>query len=114
MEAQTRIWLRLAAALVLVLGLSGSVAIYRAAENAARSAASDDASGSLFDPDASKQNLRDLQLYGGEANVLAYELSAWWLGLWHGTSAAVIVAATSVVVALAIFFVAERWPFPSS
>ncbi len=47
----------------------------------------------------SKQYLRQMEVYGGTANVLASELREWFGGLWHGRALAFTVAFLSVLLA---------------
>lgn len=49
--------------------------------------------------DDSKVYLRQMEVYGGTANVLASELREWFAGLWTGRSLAYTVAFLSLVVA---------------
>jgi hypothetical protein len=58
----------------------------------------------------SKQYLRALELYGGQANVLAYEIREWFVGLWHGKSLACIIAGIAILAALAVSYGANRLP----
>ncbi len=92
--------------IILLVGLSSASLIYRTAEN--ESPGSEEAR--VFDPEYSKSNLRELERYGGEANVLAYEFRLWLAGLWHGKSLAVIVAGAAIVVSFALFYVAAHPP----
>ena len=82
--------LRLISAAILIAGLLSSMVIYW---NATPEVAG-------YDPEDSKQYLRQMELYGGKANVLAYEFREWFTGLWHGRSLAVTVAVISVLVAV--------------
>jgi len=91
---------------VLLLGLSSAFLIYRAA---ARAPAADDA-GDPFSPEDSKQNLRQLEYYGGGANVLAYEIRLWFLGLWHGKSLACMVAGATILLSVGCFYAAAHPP----
>jgi hypothetical protein len=52
-----------------------------------------------YDPEDSRQYLRQMELYGGKANVLAYDFREWFVGLWHGKSLALTVAVITVLVA---------------
>lgn len=52
-----------------------------------------------YDPEDSKQYLRQMELYGGKANLLAYDLRQWFTGLWHGRSLAATVAVLSLLLA---------------
>src|SRR6202035_1077247 len=47
----------------------------------------------------SKVYLRQLELYGGKANVPGVELRQWFDGLWHGRSLAFTVAVLAALVA---------------
>jgi hypothetical protein len=60
-----------------VAGILISAAVYAAAPA--------DHMGNLgYDPMDSKPYLRQLELYGGDANLLSVELQQWFTGLWHG------------------------------
>jgi len=61
-----------------------------------------------YDPLDTKKHLRDLELYGGRANVLATEFRRWFDGLWQGRNLAYTVACLTVVAAFAFWFVATR------
>ncbi len=61
--------------------------------------------GSLERPEDSKQYLRQMEVYGGRANVLATQAREWFGGLWHGKRLAGTIAVLSLVVA-ALSFVA--------
>ena len=88
---------------ILAVGLIAALAIYVAAARAP-----DDSSDELTD---SKQYLRQMELYGGKANVLAAELQHWFASLWHGRRLALTVACGTVLVAGAYWLVAA--PLPS-
>ncbi len=85
--------LRQIAAAILVVGLTSAVWIYVAA-----GPASDDPLGR----EDSKQYLRNMELYGGQANVLAAQLMAWFQGLWHGRSLAYTVGGLTLLTAGAV------------
>ena len=84
--------LRRVSAAILIGGLAAAVVIYA---NAAPPP--DYPLGS--DPEDSKAYLRQLELYGGKANVLGVELRQWFDGLWHGRSLAFTVAVLAALVA---------------
>lgn len=84
--------LRRASAAILIGGLAAAVVIFA---NAAPPP--DYPLGS--DPEDSKAYLRQLELYGGKANVLGVELRQWFDGLWHGRSLAFTVAVLAALVA---------------
>lgn len=90
--------LRFAAVAILIAGLGGAIWIYLAA------APADNALG--YDPMQSKKYLRDLELYGGKANVLAVQITDWFESLWHGTRLAYTVACAAVLLAGVCWFAA--------
>jgi hypothetical protein len=98
---QTRLYL--SACIILVVGLTGSIFIYLTAENSPDTVLG-------YEVDESKQYMRDLELYGGKANVLAVEFMKWFKGLWHGTSLAFTVGFITIFVSLCLFFVAYHMP----
>jgi hypothetical protein len=84
--------LRTISAAILIGGLAAAIVIYANA-----GAASEYPLGS--DLEDSKVYLRQLELYGGKANVLGVELRQWFDGLWHGRSLALTVAVLAALVA---------------
>jgi hypothetical protein len=60
----------------------------------------------------SKQYLRQMELYGGKANVLASEAREWFDGLWHGRRLALTVAFLSIVSAGLTLLVLTPLPPP--
>lgn len=97
----------LIAAIILLVGFGSAVAIYLTAATVPDTLLE-------FSPDTSKKYLRDLQLYGGTANVLAAELMDWFNGLWHGRSLAFTVAVIAVAVCLGYLFFAVHLPDDAS
>ena len=88
-------------AIILLVGLGSAILIYLKADNT-----SDD--DLISDFDNSKKYMHNLELYGGKANVLAYELRNWFVGLWHGKSLAVMVACITIFIAFGyLFFVSD-------
>jgi hypothetical protein len=59
-----------------------------------------------YDPMQTKTYLHDLELYGGKANVLAAQFREWFTGLWLGRNLAYTIAVLTVLVVLAIRYVA--------
>jgi len=94
-SGRERLLKRIAVA-VLVVGLASAVWIYVTGGPVA-----DDPLGR----DDSKAYLRNMELYGGQANVLAAQFMTWFQSLWHGRSLAytvgVLTLLTAGVVALA-------------
>jgi len=108
---QTR--LCLISAIILLVGLSGSIWIYLTAENDSKRVLGYEIAGGnayLITPDNSKKYVHDLELYGGKANVLANEFMSWFAGLWHGKSLAFTIACITIFISLGIFFVARSSP----
>ena len=99
--------LNLTGAVMLLAGVSLATWIYVGAENREEAALGYEG-GYPINPGDSKQYQRDMELYGGKANVLADEFRRWFEGLWQGKSLAVIVAGTSILIALGCFYGADR------
>jgi hypothetical protein len=89
--------------MILTLGLASALWIYRAAERAPGDPSGDD-------PTDSKQYQRQMELYGGKANVLAAELMRWLGSLWHGRRLALTVACATVLVAGGFWLLADPRP----
>ena len=53
-------------------------------------------------PNDSKQYLRQMEVFGGTANVLASEFREWFAGLWTGRRLAFTVAFLSILVAAGV------------
>ena len=101
-EADSSARLRIVATCVLVAGLVAAVAIFLAAQAPRPNP--------LGDPEDSKQYLREIQMYGGTANLLATEVREWIASLWHGKRLAYTVGTLSLLVSGGCFFVAGRLP----
>ena len=97
----------LIASVILLVGFGSAIVIYLTAAIVPDTLLE-------FTPDSSKKYLRDLQLYGGTANVLAVELMDWFNGLWHGKSLAFTVAVITIVVCLGYLFFAVLLPHDAS
>ncbi len=95
---------------ILLAGLSSTVWIYRASERQSGGSSLSEGGNSPYElnPDYSKQYLRELELYGGQANVLAYEIRTWFAALWQGTSLAYMVAGLAILVSLGVFYAADQ------
>ena len=86
-----------------MLGLGSSVVIYLAARPEPENPLG-------YDPMQTKTYLHDLELYGGKANVLAAEFREWFVGLWQGRNLAFTVAVITVLMVLALRFIASLPP----
>ena len=58
----------------------------------------------LGDPRGNKKYVRELQVIGGKANVLAADFREWFAGLWVGPALAKTVAVLTVIATLAFRF----------
>jgi hypothetical protein len=103
--------LNLLGATILLVGLGSALLIYRTAGNDANSVLGYEVGdGSVYSvqPEDSKKYLRDMELYGGKANVLMDEFRRWFIGLWHGESLAFTVAGITIFISLGVFYAAHR------
>jgi hypothetical protein len=102
--------------IILLVGLVGALLIYLTASNySAPVMGYETGYGSAYpmDPEDYKAYSRDMELYGGGANVLLDELRRWFDGLWHGKSLAFIVACTTILISAGLFYAAKNWTPPS-
>jgi hypothetical protein len=107
--------LYIAAALVLAVGLGAALMVYRSATHGNVSAAGYVSVGGTayaVQPDDSKRYLREVEVYGGKAAVLAADVNRWFAGLWQGTQLAVTLAVLTVVVALLLLLLARAHAAP--
>lgn len=65
-----------------------------------------------YGPNDSKQYLRQMEVYGGTANVLATDIREWFGSLWHGRRLAATVAVITLVSASAVWFLSDPGPAP--
>ena len=106
-------YLNLISAIIMLVGLGSAVLIYqKAANNSSSPLGYEEEGGSVQPvmPEDSKMYLRDLELYGGKANVLAYQFRHWFVGLWHGKWLAFIVACSTILVSYGFFYAAGHLP----
>jgi hypothetical protein len=92
--------------IILLVGLSSAAYVYRSAEKRASDVLFYEQGGEEIypvNPGDSKKYQRDLELYGGKANVLLDELRRWLVSLWHGKNLAIIVAIFAIAIAIWIF-----------
>ncbi len=106
-----RTCLNLIGAIILLVGLGSAILIYRTAENESRDVLGyEQGNGSVYpvNPGDSKKYLRDMELYGGKANVLLDELRRWFVGLWHGESLAFTIGCITIFISVGIFYAANH------
>jgi hypothetical protein len=112
-ETALPVCLNIISVIILLVGLGGAVLIYQRAVNDSTGVLGyEEGGGSVYPvrPEDSKMFLRDLELYGGKANVLAYQLRRWFVGLWHGKSLAFTVACITIIVSYGFFYAAGHLP----
>lgn len=105
--------LNLIGAFILLVGLGSAVLIYRTAGNDSNPVLGyEQGNGSLYPvrPEDSKKYLRDMEMYGGKANVLADELRRWFVGLWYGKSLAFTVGFITILASSGVFYAAHHLP----
>jgi len=61
-----------------------------------------------YEPENTKRYLRQLEVVGGKANVVATEFQRWFEGLWQGRSLAFTVAWLTLLLAAGFWFLATR------
>jgi hypothetical protein len=107
---QRRTCLNLIGALILLIGLSSDGLVYHRAENPADDILGyEESDGTPYplSPEDSKDYLRNVELYGGKANVLADKLRRSFLSLWQGKPPAIIIGSVGIVVSLGFFYAAN-------
>jgi hypothetical protein len=101
-----RIFFNLIGFIILLGGLGSAILLYRTAgDNLTNNLIYEEEGGSVYPlrPEDSKKYIRDLELYGGRANVLVTEFRLWLVGLWQGKSLAFIIAFITVLIAFGFF-----------
>jgi hypothetical protein len=101
------------AAFILVAGIISAVLIYFIAEDLPDDALTYQTEGgnvSTLSPEDSKRYMREMEQFGGGANVLVYKFGIWFGGLWHGKSLAFTVGIISILLAYGFRFLADRIP----
>jgi hypothetical protein len=100
-------------AVILLIGLGSAILIYRAAMIDSNSDLDYEVIGGFVyqnNGGQSKKYVHDLQLYGGQAAVLADEFMRWFVGLWHGKSLAITVACIAFLLSFGVFVAAKNVP----
>jgi hypothetical protein len=92
--------------IILLAGLGSAAFLYRTAEKKADAVLGyeqGDEGAYPVNPGDSKKYQRDLELYGGKANVLLDELRRGLISLWQGKTLGVLVALITVLTAIWVF-----------
>jgi hypothetical protein len=102
----------LAAAIVLVAGLSSAAAIYLVADDEPESTSYVIVGDAAYpvDPTRTKTYVRQLERFGGKAAVLFDELNRWFAALWQGKALGITVAWLSIAAAALICLIGSRTP----
>ena len=105
--------LNIISAFILLVGLGSAFLIYRTATNVPVGVLGyEEGDGLSYPvmPDDSKKYLRDMELYGGKANVLMDQFRRWFISLWHGKSLAYTIAGMAIFISFGFFYVANHLP----
>ncbi len=97
-------------AVILIVGLGSSLAIYVAADREQDEGQQYEIIGGKIYPggqERSKAYRHNLEVFGGKAAVLADDFNRWFESLWHGTTLAFTVGTISALISLG-FFLAGR------
>ncbi len=94
---------RLIATAILVAGFGSALLIYVTATIAPANPLG-------YEPEDSRRYLREMEVYGGSANVLAAEIRKWIESLFHGKRLALTVVFLTLLVLL--FFLVASTPLP--
>jgi hypothetical protein len=94
---------RFIAMAILSAGLGSALVIYLTAKPAPANPLG-------YEAGDSKQYLRQMEVYGGKANVIGSEFRQWFESLWHGRRLAVTVVCLTLV--LLLFFLVASTPLP--
>ncbi len=101
--AKLRNRLYLISAAILMLGLLSAAYVYIRAGDVHDNSL-------LNEYEYSKRYQHGLELYGGKANIVATEITTWFIGLWHGKRLAYTIACITVLVSYGFFFAAGHAP----
>jgi hypothetical protein len=104
-------WYKFAGTCVLLVGLTGAAFVYLNVGHGVNDTfgySADNGYVYPISPENSKKYLRDLELYGGKANVFAYELRNWFAELFHGRPLAYTIAIIAILISLILFNSARR------
>ena len=94
---------RFIAAAILAAGLGSALVIYLTATPAPPNPFG-------YEPEDTKRYLREMEVYGGKANVLASEFRKWFESLWHGRQLAVTVICLTLLLLFLFLFASTPLP----
>lgn len=93
--------IRLITAAIVATGLIAALAVHRAALRATPAPFD-------LEPSDSKAYLRQVEMMGGKANLLASQIRLWFTGLWEGTTLAHTLFWITVITAALFYLAATR------
>ena len=105
-----RTYLNLIGAIIIVAGLGSAALIYQRAGNDKYSALGYEVvDGTIYQtmPENSKLYRHNLEVYGGKFSLIMDDFRRWFLGLWYGKSLAFIIAFTTIIISVYIFYKAN-------
>jgi hypothetical protein len=108
-----RTCLNIVSAVIMLAGLGSAVYLYQAAENDSSEILGYDVEGGSaypIRPEDSRKYLRDLEVIGGKAGVVADDLRRRFAGLWQGKTLALMIAGISILASFAFFYAANHLP----
>ncbi len=94
---------RIAAAIILLVGLGSSALVYLRAQSDPHGGISGEYTMEESMRD-SKKYVHDLELFGGKANLIASDFVRWYSGLWEGTQLAFTIATLTIATSGGILF----------
>jgi hypothetical protein len=94
---------RLIAGAILFAGLGSALVIFLTATPAPANPLG-------YEPEDTKKYLREMEVYGGKANVLASEFRKWFESLWHGRQLAVTVVCLTLILLFLFLFASTPLP----
>lgn len=115
-STRLRRWLYVSSAVILLAGIASAVLIYVAAMNDSAGDSGYEIVGGFVYPGGggyTKSYVHDLQLYGGNAAMLADQFMRWFAGLWRGTTLAYTVACIALLLSFVVFVIANNVPIRS-
>ena len=104
LEALRRRWKRLSKA-ILIAGFIAAAIIFVVARPAPENPLG-------YDPLDTKSYRRQLEVYGGSANVMAADFMDWFSGLWQGRNLAYTIAVLTLVTVLLVRFFSKLYLQP--
>ena len=99
--------LNIISAIILVVGLSCAAIIYQRALKDSYGAGED---AQLMMQAHSKLYRHNLEVFGGKLNVMMDDFRTWFVELWQGKSLAFIIAGSTIIISLGIFYAANYLP----